>query len=651
MPYQDRNKNGRITGGEMDSLTREAQGYLSHIKSTTGVTVSFQRDDGMRELYTPYEVIQIGSLQFIDLSPKTLHELAKHRNFEVVQMARRYARLVGSLGTSRDIMPKNNGIVHRELNSPMLQNEYQPYTHRIAREAKIASQGSGGYKYSEQSYVNVFFVPALPDYLETYENIPVSDYKASHENEGALLSWKNFIVRHDTPATAFFRKSLEAYLPFESFKESVYVLGAKKSGKTEFLKTLVHQIISSKMPKNEKVSGLILDPHGDFAKEASRWKECYKNERVILFDPTIKDNASPSIDIFAVPSKDNRTVNMYATEFADAFSEAIGGELTLNMKVVLEACLDVIYRRDGSSMYDLQRFMIEGQADDLIELGKNSPNRAVAEFFRTAFDLKKFNTTKEALYTKIQTLRSSEVFTRIFNPKGTLDLEKELNSGKFIIVNLSRGAMSKEVSQVFGRLLVAMVKSIGFRRESIPKNQRPETYVFIDEFQNFVGESIEEVLSESRKYGLYLILAHQLLGQRMSAKLQKAIFSGTAVKIVGKNDPDNLSVMARQLGADMSELTKLTTGKFCVHVRSGKKPTEPFLFYSSTHLLGGRNAMSPRQWRETLVNGWTGYVSNRTLDNVYERATETPREELKGFSEGVSTSEGAQDALKPKFDI
>lgn len=630
--------------------TKDAQAYCSFIGNSTGAVVKFRRHNGNIELQPEYSNIYIGSLRFFDLQPKTLHILAKHRNAELLEVARLYARQMTKLKATGGIVRNRNHTPARELNSPMTDRERQPYTYRLAQVSNFKAQGTKEYPYDEYSYINTFTIPALADYLQSYENIPVSDFKASHEDERNLLAWKNFIVHHDTPATRFFSRSLEAYINFESFKESCYVLGATKSGKTELLKVLIHQIISDKMPQNPKISGLILDPHGDLSQQVARWKECYDNDRVILFDATINNSKTPSIDIFRVPSKDNRTVNMYATEFADAFSEAIGGELTTNMRVVLNSCLDVLYRRDGSSMFDLQRFMIEGEAEDLVELGRNSPNKAISEFFKSAFDLKKYNPTKEALYTKIQTLRSAEVFTRIFNPKGTIDLEKELNSGKMIIVNLSRGAMSREVSQVFGRLLVAMVKSIGFRRESIRQSERPETYVFIDEFQNFVGDSIEEVLTETRKYGLHLILAHQLLGQRMSAKLQKAILSNTAVKIVGKNDIDNLTPMAKRMGADLDELMKLTTGKFCVHVKSGRKPTEPFLFYSPTHLLGGRNAMTAEQWSETLAKGWKGYVGNKTLDSVYDTGTQTPRESLQGHTEGESTPESKKDALKPKFD-
>ena len=42
----------------------------------------------------------------------------------------------------------------------------------------------------------------------------------------------------------------------------------------------------------------------------------------------------------------------------------------------------------------------------------------------------------------------------------------------------------------------------------IERNDRVHTHLFIDEFHNFYNPTIEEILTESRKYKLFLTLAH-----------------------------------------------------------------------------------------------------------------------------------------------
>jgi len=55
-------------------------------------------------------------------------------------------------------------------------------------------------------------------------------------------------------------------------------------------------------------------------------------------------------------------------------------------------------------------------------------------------------------------------------------------------------------------------------RASIPEEERHDFYLYIDEFQNFITDSIATILSEARKYRLELIIAHQYLSQLVDNK-------------------------------------------------------------------------------------------------------------------------------------
>jgi TraM recognition site of TraD and TraG len=50
-------------------------------------------------------------------------------------------------------------------------------------------------------------------------------------------------------------------------------------------------------------------------------------------------------------------------------------------------------------------------------------------------------------------------------------------------------------------------------RVDLPEEQRSGFYLYVDEFQNFTTDSFASILSEARKYGLNLILAHQYMDQ------------------------------------------------------------------------------------------------------------------------------------------
>ncbi len=61
------------------------------------------------------------------------------------------------------------------------------------------------------------------------------------------------------------------------------------------------------------------------------------------------------------------------------------------------------------------------------------------------------------------------------------------------------------------------------KRQDTPEKYRIPFFLFVDEFQNYVTVSFEDILAESRKYGLHATLSHQLIGQKMDAKMRDSI--------------------------------------------------------------------------------------------------------------------------------
>ena len=68
-------------------------------------------------------------------------------------------------------------------------------------------------------------------------------------------------------------------------------------------------------------------------------------------------------------------------------------------------------------------------------------------------------------------------------------------------------------SNLLGLIIVSKLQMTALERASMPEEQRNDFYLYIDEFQNFITESIATILSEARKYRLELIIAHQYMKQ------------------------------------------------------------------------------------------------------------------------------------------
>ncbi len=58
-------------------------------------------------------------------------------------------------------------------------------------------------------------------------------------------------------------------------------------------------------------------------------------------------------------------------------------------------------------------------------------------------------------------------------------------------------------------IIVSKLQMTALERAALPEEQRSDFYLYIDEFQNFITDSIATILSEARKYRLELIIANQ----------------------------------------------------------------------------------------------------------------------------------------------
>lgn len=87
-------------------------------------------------------------------------------------------------------------------------------------------------------------------------------------------------------------------------------------------------------------------------------------------------------------------------------------------------------------------------------------------------------------------------------PQSSFNMFDAMQQNKIILVNLSKGLLGEESSQLLGRFLSTQIKVAALRRASIPEAERNPYFLYVDEFQNYVSKSFESVLSEARKYKL-----------------------------------------------------------------------------------------------------------------------------------------------------
>lgn len=115
--------------------------------------------------------------------------------------------------------------------------------------------------------------------------------------------------------------------------------------------------------------------------------------------------------------------------------------------------------------------------------------------------------------------------------KSTIDFEDIMNSGKILICNFSKGLLGEDVSELFGIAVLAKLQLASLRRARLNQSERRPFYLYVDEFQNFATPSFVQLLSEARKYRLFLTIAEQSTSQQDDQQMVNVILAnvGTVV--------------------------------------------------------------------------------------------------------------------------
>jgi len=439
----------------------------------------------------------------------------------------------------------------------------------------------------------------------------------------------------------------DRFFDVKDFEKHCYITGMTGSGKSELIKTLVYGLAFNRAPflfNWENKSIVVIDPHGDMAEQIAMWEEFLEEknrERLVYIDPFLDKDYSFILNPFDIKDKSEESLDIYAQELTKAFQEIIKeSKLSLQMETLLNVCIYTLLQKGDSTLRDLQRFMHDERNKDLVELGLKSPNPSHREFFKYAFYNSTYNLTKQSIYTKIQSLLNSKIFHNLTIGKSTLDLESLINKGKIIIFNLAKGRLGSDTSEAFGKLVIALLNAITLKRVNLPKYERTKTFIFIDEFQNYISKSIETILAENRKYGVSMILSQQILGQGMSMQTKNIVLSNTYTKFIGMNSTNILKILAQETGISLTELKELTKGEFFVKV--GNK--EPFKFKPFWYLLEYINSMSPEDWEKLKT-----YILKKYYKKLENEIKKLPKE-IENFEE-KKTEENKTNKLKPKLEL
>ncbi|MFA6410234.1 MAG: type IV secretion system DNA-binding domain-containing protein [Candidatus Buchananbacteria bacterium] len=165
----------------------------------------------------------------------------------------------------------------------------------------------------------------------------------------------------------------------------------------------------------------------------------------------------------------------------------------------------------------------------------------------------------------------------IGQPKSGFNFRNIMDNQKILLVNLAKGTTGEVNSNLLGLIIVAKLQMAALTRTDITEDQRKDFYLYIDEFQNFITDSVSTILAEARKYKLNLTLGHQYIGQLTQGsgpegksygnKIKDSIFGNVGTLISFRIGVDDTEVIAKQMAPVVNEYDLLNIERYNAYVR------------------------------------------------------------------------------------
>jgi hypothetical protein len=311
----------------------------------------------------------------------------------------------------------------------------------------------------------------------------------------------------------------------------MYMIGKTGTGKS----TLLLNMMVSDMRMGNGIG--LIDPHGDLAEEVLRFVPKERINDVIYFNPVDMDHP---IAFNPLEKTEGTYDYLIASGLISVFKKIWYEYWGPRLEHILRNSILTLLEWPGTTLLDIQRLLTNREFRRRAIERVRDPQ--LKEFWLYEFEryspLVKSDAVSPILNKVGQFLASVPIRNIIGQRKSSFDLREILDQKKILIANLSKGRIGEDACQLLGALLITKIELSALSRTNIQEEKRNPFYLYIDEIHSFLTLSFADILSEARKYGLALVLAHQYIEQ-LDEKIRRAILGnvGTIISFrVGAQD-------------------------------------------------------------------------------------------------------------------
>ena len=363
----------------------------------------------------------------------------------------------------------------------------------------------------------------------------------------------------------------------------IYILGQTGTGKSTIMLT---QAIDD-MDNGRGFT--FIDPHGEAVEFLLRHFPKERIDDLIYFD--LWNTSYPiGLNPLEVSPDDSDEKDVVTNDLVEMFIQMYGHEIfgPRIQDYFRNACLLLMDQPEGGTIVDIMRlFTDEAFAEAKI---RNLKDPVVAAWWNKTYK-KMGDREKAEIIPFIQAKFwpfTTGVYVRniIGQSKSAFKMYDAMQQKKIILMNLAKGISGEETSKLIGKIIAMQVKLSALKRAKIEEKDRVPHYLYVDEFQNYVSQSFESIMSEARKYRLGLVVAHQYTDQLKQGglwgelDLSKTIFGNIGNMFVYKVGAPDAEFLAKEFEPEFSQTDLTSTEAFmgACKISINNQQTRPFSF-------------------------------------------------------------------------
>ncbi len=355
----------------------------------------------------------------------------------------------------------------------------------------------------------------------------------------------------------------------------LYLVGQTGTGKSNLLKNLAIQDIL----RGEGMC--MIDPHGADILDILSAVPAEREKDLIYFDPSdIERPLGLNMLEYDPRFPEQRTfiVNELLAIFNKLFDMKTAGGPGFEQYFRNSALLVMEHPESGSTLFDIGR-VLGDSAYRRMKLS-HSKSGPVVQFWENAEKTSgehSLSNWVNYVTNKFDAFTTNEFMRLIVGQeRSAFNFREVMDTKKILLVNLGKGRLGELNAYLLGLLVVGKILMAALSRGP-QGSQFPPFYLYIDEFQNITTDSTVAILSEARKFGLSLTIAHQFIKQ-IPENIRDAIFGNVGSLCAFRVGADDGDYLAKQFAPvyEQSDFVNLDNYNAYLRLLIHGKPASPF---------------------------------------------------------------------------